>query len=66
MLTIIEYGSDRGQKEIRSFSTNEVSGQLIGILGKEGVGKTTLLRLLAAQIRPDSGSIIINGYDLWK
>ena len=62
----IEYGSDRGQKEIRSFSTNEVSGQLIGILGKEGVGKTTLLRLLAAQIRPDSGSIIINGYDLWK
>lgn len=62
----VEFRSAGGSREIRRFTASEVSGQLIGILGKEGVGKSTLLRLLAAQIKPDAGNIIINGYDLWK
>ena len=40
------------------------SGNLIGIMGGSGVGKTTLLNLLHGKIRPTSGNIYINGYDI--
>jgi len=62
----IQYESSGGKKEVSSFITSETTGQLIGIVGKEGVGKSTLLKLLAGKIKPDSGTIYINGYDLWK
>jgi ABC transport system ATP-binding/permease protein len=62
----VQYKSPGGRKEIHSFVTSETTGQLIGIVGKEGVGKSTLLKLLAGKIKPGSGSIHINGYDLWK
>jgi ABC transport system ATP-binding/permease protein len=53
-------------REVNIFTTQETTGQLIGIVGNEGVGKSTLLKLLAGKLKPDSGSISINGYDLWK
>ena len=40
--------------------------KVTGILGPSGCGKTTLLRLIGAQLRPDKGSIIVNGYNLNK
>ena len=70
MLTLVadyvQYTSSKPIREVNTFTTTETTGQLIGIVGKEGVGKSTLLKLLAGKIRPDSGSININGYDLWK
>jgi len=62
----VQYKSSSGTKEVHSFITTETTGQLIGIVGKEGVGKSTLLKLLAGKIKPDTGTIYINGYDLWK
>jgi len=40
------------------------SGNLVGIMGGSGVGKTTLLNLLHGKVKPTSGSICINGYDI--
>jgi ABC transport system ATP-binding/permease protein len=40
------------------------SGNLIGIMGGSGVGKTTLIKLLHGKVRPTSGNIYINGYDI--
>jgi len=37
------------------------SGELIGIIGKNGVGKSTLLRLIGGVYEKDSGSLITNG-----
>jgi len=62
----VEYKSPAKTKEVHRFSTIETSGNLIGIVGKEGVGKTTLLKLLAGEFKPDSGRIAINGYNLWR
>jgi len=37
---------------------------LVGILGPNGSGKTTLLRLLAGHLRPQAGSVTLDGRDL--
>jgi ABC transport system ATP-binding/permease protein len=60
----IEYhfkGSDNG---IQPMSFLVKSGNLIGIMGGSGVGKSTLLNLLNGKTKPDAGSIFVNGYDL--
>jgi len=42
---------------IRNFSAMVDAGEKIAIIGANGVGKTTLLRLLAMDLQPDSGSV---------
>ncbi len=37
------------------------SGELLGIIGNNGGGKSTLLRIIAGIYRPDSGMVAING-----
>mgnify|MGYP000592346584 CR=1 FL=1 len=44
---------------IDDFSIRIMKGNRIGIIGANGTGKTTLLRLLTGSIKPDSGSIKI-------
>jgi ATP-binding cassette subfamily F protein 3 len=41
-----------------SFTINQ--GDTLGIIGKNGVGKTTLYKLIKREIQPDSGEIIFN------
>ncbi len=47
-----------------NFSIEE--GKLIGIMGASGSGKTTLLNLMSGIQKPTSGSVIINGLDVFK
>ncbi|TEA77703.1 ABC-F family ATPase [Allopusillimonas ginsengisoli] len=42
---------------IKSFSAMIEAGQKVAIIGANGVGKTTLLRMLALDLQPDSGSV---------
>jgi ABC transport system ATP-binding/permease protein len=47
-----------------NFSVEE--GKLVGILGASGSGKTTLLNLMSGIQKPSSGSVKINGVDVFK
>src|SRR2546423_3598483 len=37
------------------------AGELVAVAGENGTGKTTLLRILAGDLRPDAGSVAIRG-----
>ena len=41
------------------------SGERISIVGENGAGKSTIVKLLCKLYRPDKGNIYINGVDIW-
>ena len=49
-----DYG---GKPVIAGLTTTIMKGDRVGILGPNGIGKTTLLRLLLGELRPTSGTI---------
>jgi len=42
---------------IRNFSTTIMRGEKIGVIGPNGVGKSTLIKLLLGELKPDSGTL---------
>jgi ABC transport system ATP-binding/permease protein len=60
----IEFSFKDSDNGIKPMNFRLESGNLVGIMGGSGVGKTTLMNLLHGKKIPDSGHIYINGYDL--
>lgn len=60
----LSYTFPNSKVAIESFNFSEESGQLIGIMGGSGVGKSTLLNLLNGNIKPTTGRILLNGFDI--
>lgn len=57
----------RGTKTVFSdFSYTVKDGTFLGISGKSGIGKSTLLSLLASLQKPSSGKILIDGTDFFS
>ena len=40
------------------------AGSIIGLLGSNGAGKSTIMRMLVGSLAPDAGQALINGYDI--
>ncbi|MCW3489887.1 ABC transporter ATP-binding protein [Dethiobacter alkaliphilus] len=49
---------------LRNVSLRVNKGESLGFLGPNGAGKTTLIRIILGLVRPDRGSIYLNGYSL--
>ncbi len=62
----IEYHFKNSKNGIQPFSFQAVSGELIGVMGGSGVGKSTLLNVLNGNIELEKGEILINGWDIRK
>jgi phospholipid/cholesterol/gamma-HCH transport system ATP-binding protein len=59
----VHYAID-GRAIFDGINLNVRRGQITGIMGPSGTGKTTLLRLMTAQALPDSGKVFAWGADL--
>ncbi|MFZ2063214.1 MAG: ABC transporter ATP-binding protein [Candidatus Binatus sp.] len=60
-----------GEGESRTYAVKEASfeaywGEMLYIVGPSGSGKTTLLSMLSGILRPNSGTVEVDGRDLWS
>jgi len=60
-LTDVSFGYDRRRPILRSIDMTIPRGKLIAIMGGSGCGKTTILRLIGGQLRPQRGSVTVAG-----
>lgn len=60
----LQYGRT-GPVALRGLSLTLDSGELVGIVGPNGSGKSTLVRALSRALKPGTGSILLNGTDLY-
>jgi ABC-2 type transport system ATP-binding protein len=68
--TIIQtQGLTRDFKKVRAVDSLDLAidrGELFGLIGPDGAGKTTTLRLLAGLLTPTEGTAVVAGHDLAK
>jgi ABC-2 type transport system ATP-binding protein len=50
-------------KAVNDLDLTVKPGEIFGFLGPNGAGKTTTLKMIVGLLRPDSGTILINGLD---
>ena len=62
----LSYTFPRSNNGIHQLSFTAESGQMIGVIGKSGVGKSTLINLLTGSLKPKQGKVFINNYDISK
>jgi len=55
-----------GRKVVNNIDLNIFPGEVVGLLGPNGAGKTTTFYMIVGLIRPDGGSIFLNGEDISK
>ncbi len=53
-------------KAVDSVSFSVEKGELFGLIGPDGAGKTSIFRILTTLLLPDSGMASVNGFDIIK
>ncbi len=61
----VEFSYKNSHHGIKKFTFSEESGQLIGVMGSSGTGKSTLLNILSGKQCPSGGEVMLNGYNLY-
>jgi len=54
------------QHALRGVSLDVREGELLGIIGHTGSGKSTLVQHLNGLLRPHSGQVLLDGKDIWE
>ncbi|OPY32399.1 MAG: Cobalamin import ATP-binding protein BtuD [Methanomassiliicoccales archaeon PtaU1.Bin124] len=67
MVTISDVHFTYGGKEtLKGITFDARAGEFIGLIGPNGSGKTTLMRCINSMLRPQKGTIIVDGKDVSK
>ena len=56
--------TEQGEQALKGISFSAAPGECIGLVGKNGSGKSTIAKCICGFVRPDSGTIRFNGQDL--
>ena len=62
----VHFSYERGKEVIKGISFRAAPGETIGLVGRSGAGKSTIINLLIRFFEPDSGSILVDGIALEK
>jgi len=60
----IQFAFKNSDNGVQGMNFRVESGNMIGLMGGSGVGKTTMLNLLHGKIKPTTGNLYINGFDI--
>ena len=60
----VSFGYDRSRPVLKGIDLTVPRGRLVAIMGGSGCGKTTILRLIGGQLRPQAGTISVAGIDV--
>lgn len=58
---VVKFGDNTA---VNNLDISVKSGEIYGFLGPNGAGKTTMMRVLTTLLRPNSGSIFIDGFSI--
>ena len=57
---------DTGTKALNGISMKIDDGEFVFLVGPSGSGKSTIIKILTAELRPTSGSALVNGFAVEK
>ena len=60
----VDFAYEEESPVLKDVSFSAASGEMIALVGPTGVGKTTIISLLARFYEPDAGKILIDGHDI--
>ncbi len=63
-LSNISFSYEGGKKVIKNFSTIIEKNSCIGIIGKSGAGKSTMIDLITGLLEPSNGKILVDNFDI--
>jgi len=53
-----------GRRVVRDLTLALAKGEVLGLLGVNGAGKSTTLRMIAGVLAPSTGKVLVDGKDL--
>lgn len=60
----VTFSYKRGSPALKGFSLTVDGGKKVALVGRSGAGKTTVVKLLLGFVRPQSGTVSVDGQDL--
>lgn len=62
----VDFRFPKSDNGLHDFCFNAAGGEMIGVMGGSGVGKSTLISILNGSMVPQKGQLLINGLDLYN